>query len=257
MRRSVRAGSALIVASLALFVSACIPSTPTGNWALPWKGTVTSNSTGANPGILLVGDSLIAWSNPQSHADALRFFTGLSTAVASVPSASYSHWMNESLIKGAGLTTIPNYVNFLKPRITVLALGANDARIMSQEQPQPLAETNDNGYKLTDFASSVNGAINSALTTSRCVILVDTQLTLGADASYPRISSRGGVVNGYLSQVAAGRSDRRVRLANWSAFSSGHRDWFQADGIHHTAVGQGQYRSFIVTRVSDALKSGC
>lgn len=257
MRRSVRAGAALLVASLALVVSACIPSTPTGNWALMGPGVVKSNATGATPGVLLVGDSLIHWSDPQVHANALRLFTGRSATVAAVGGSSYSHWMNESLIKGVGLTTIPNYVNFLKPRITVFALGTNDARIMSQEQPQPLAETNDNGYRLADFASSVNSAISSALTKSKCVILVNVQTDLGAEASFPRIASRGGVVNGYLSQVAAGRSDRRVRLANWSAFSAGHRDWFVADGVHHTATGQAQYRSFIVTKVSEALKNGC
>ncbi len=257
MRRSVRAGAALLVASLALVVSACIPSTPTGNWALMGPGVVKSNTTGATPGVLLVGDSLIHWSDPQAHANALRFFTGRSATVAAVAGSSYSHWMNESLIKGAGLTTIPNYVNFLKPRITVFALGTNDARIMAKEQPQPLADSNTNGYGFSDFVSSVSGAVDSALKTSKCVILINTQLGFGADTLTPMISARGGLVNAWLSQYASNRADRRVRVGDWNWFSRQHRDWFIADGVHHTATGQDQYRSFIVTKVSEALKNGC
>jgi len=192
-------------ASVPATVSATVPTTLNERtaWALNpnWSGPMQKSDSGQLPSILLVGDSLVQWGNPQLHANALRDATGrVGLAVGSV-GASYSHWIRESLIGGVGLSPIGSYVTFLAPQITVLALGTNDARLLA-EDPK---------YTAADVADSITWAVASARTKSKCVILVNSH------TRSPKFSSNIRTVNSTANNVAAKWTDGSVTVANWNA----------------------------------------
>ncbi|HEX2737310.1 MAG TPA: hypothetical protein VHP57_04160 [Acidimicrobiia bacterium] len=236
-------------------IAGCIPSAPTGNWTL-FGGGQASNTSGANPPVLVVGDSLVFWSGPnnasgvQAYADNIRLYTGRSATVGAAAAASYTHFTHSALLAGTPVSTIQDYVSFLSPRLTVLALGTNDARLLAGDT------TNAFGYTQSDFQASANTAISSALTKSFCVVAVN--VTTRSQTGAPFIAQAAGV-NNYLAQTA-GSSGGRVRLADWNSYSASHPEWFDtgdAAGYHQSdSSGKAAYRQFIIDQINAAFATG-
>lgn len=229
---------------LAFGFCSCIPNEPTGNWGLPWGGAIGVNDSGSAPGVFVVGDSLLH-NQVQDMANAIRFWRGTDSVVAAAGGASFAHFNKPSLINPAGLSTIEQYVNFFgNVRVTVLALGSNDARIMTAEAG------NQYGYSFQEFGQQLSEAISDARTHSRCVVLVGIA---------PWSLASPQIVNDVNALMAwAGSSDWRIEFADWRSHSSGHPEWFVAPGdVHHTPAGAVAYRDFINNWIASMLGRGC
>jgi hypothetical protein len=235
---------AMPVALVAL--GACIPDdTSKPGWGL-FPGAVGSNGTGSSPGVLVVGDSLVFNLDVQNLANAIRFFRGTDAVVAAAGGASMAHFNKASLIGAAGLSTIQQYEDFFATvRITVVALGSNDARIITGERGTA------DGYTLDEFTQQAEVAVSSGLSHSQCVIVVN--MANHWELAAPDIVDQ---LNATLGSVAAG--DPRVRRADWNAFSAPHPEFFASPGdIHHSDVGKAAYRDFINNAVAAAMTTGC
>jgi hypothetical protein len=243
---------AAAIGVLALVVTACIPDQATGAWQL-YGGSQKSNVSGANLPVLVLGDSLVYLSGPddsagnptdgvQTYADNVRFFSGRNSTVVAAAGASWSHFTKSSLIGSAGLSTAYDYIKILSPRLTVVALGTNDARILSV----------DSSYTFDDFIGSVNSIRSAALEKSRCVLLIN--VTERPATGAPFVEKAKLVNLGLLTQTF----DRPyVKLADWNTYSAGavHDSWFKTDGLnfHHTDLGKGEYRKFIMSNIASTL----
>jgi hypothetical protein len=242
---------AVVAAVIALLVTACIPNAATGDWTLT-AGSVKSNTTGVGPPMFVLGDSLIFASGPndsddvQAYADNVRFFSGHNSTVAAAGGASWSHFTKSSLIGGTGLSTAYDYINFLKPRLTVIALGTNDARILNLEAGQQY------GYTYDDFVGSMNGIVSAARATSKCVLLVNVTERPETGAGFV---DKAKLVNLALSTQTFDKP--YVRLADWNAQSINHPEWFRTEPIfgfyHHTDSGKAAYRQFIMNNIVSTL----
>jgi len=227
-------------------LSACIPDdTSKPGWGL-FPGATGSNDTGGSPGIVVVGDSLVFGVDVQTLANAIRFFRGTDSFVAAAGGASMAHFNKPTLIGAAGLSTIQQYEDFFGTvRITVVALGSNDARIITGERGQS------DGYTLDEFAQQAELAVSSGLSHSQCVVLVN--VANHWDIAAPDIVDQ---INATLAELGTG--DSRVRTADWNAFSAPHPEWFASPtDIHHSDAGKIAYRDFINNAVASAMATGC
>lgn len=255
MHKGIRGALVAVLAASTLALGGCVPTSPTANgWGLLW-GDQKSNGTGTNPATVVFGDSLIYSSGPndtngvQAYADTLRFFTGHSAVVSAVAGASYSHYISDALLAGKGVTKIQDMVAFVRPHVTVIALGTNDGRLLGMDAGNP------NGYTQADFQGSANTAITSALNVNSCVVLVNAT-TSHYPAAQPNYPAQTAGVNAYLKS-RADSGGGRIRLADWDGYSGPHSDWFYAGDYHHNATGKDQYRSYITQQVGAAYNAGC
>jgi hypothetical protein len=231
--------------ALILF-STCIPDdTSKPGWGL-FPGQVSSNGTGSSPGVLVVGDSLVFNVGAQTMADAIRFFRGTSSVVAAAGGASMAHFNKPSLIGAAGLSTIQQYEDFFgSVRVTVVALGSNDARIITGERGQA------DGYTLDEFLQQAQLAVSSGLSHSQCVVLINVANHWSVAA--PDVVDQ---INSSLHDL--GTTDPRIQTADWNSFSAPHPEWFASPtDIHHSEAGKTAYRDFINNAVAAAIGSGC
>jgi hypothetical protein len=235
----------LVPAALALL--SCIPDdTSKPGWGL-FPGAVGTNDTGSSPGVLVVGDSLVFGVGVQTVANTIRFFGGTDAAVAAAGGASMAHFNKASLISAAGLSTIQQYEDlFGDIRVTVVALGSNDARIITGERGQM------GGYTLDEFRGQAELAVSSGLSHSRCVVLVNVA-NHWLDAAAPDVIDE---INAALDEVGA--ANPQVRTADWNSFSAPHPEWFASPtDIHHTDAGKQAYNAFLYDAVAAAFRSGC
>jgi hypothetical protein len=209
-------------------------------------GTSGSNDSGSQPGSFVVGDSLVVNLGAQSVADSIRFFQQTDAVAVAAGGASLAHFNKESLIKSAMLSTIQQYETFFGTiRITVVALGSNDARIITSERGQT------GGYTVAEYAHQVDVAVKAALANSRCVVLVNV-------ANHWDVAARDIVdqVNFVLGCAATGNP--KVRVVDWNSFSAPHPEWFASPtDIHHSDAGKNAYRDFITSAVGAAMAAGC
>jgi hypothetical protein len=234
-----------VVAALVV-ISACIPDdTSKPGWGL-FPGQAGSNDTGSSPGVVVVGDSLVFNLDVQTVANAIRFFRGTDSFVAAAGGASMAHFNKASLIGSAGLSTIQQYEDFFgSVRITVVALGSNDARIITGERGQS------DGYTLDEFAQQAQIAVSSGLSHSQCVVLVN--VANHWDVAAPDVVDQ---INSALGNLGSG--DPRVRTVDWNSFSAPHPEWFASPtDIHHSEAGKTAYRDFINDAVAAAMSAGC
>lgn len=235
-----------ITAAALIVLAACIPDdTSKPGWGL-FPGQTGSNDTGSSPGVLVFGDSLVFGVDVQTMANAIRFFRGTDAFVAAAGGASMAHFNKPSLIQASGLSTIQQYEEFFgSARVTVIALGSNDARIITGELDEAT------GYTLDEFAQQAQIAVTSGLAHSQCVVLVNVanHWSLAAPDVVNEINAALG---------ALGTGDPRVRTVDWNAFSSPHPEWFAAPtDIHHSEAGKIAYRDFINNAVAAAMAAGC
>jgi hypothetical protein len=235
-----------VTAAALIVLATCIPDdTSKPGWGL-FPGQTGSNDTGSAPGVLVFGDSLVFNLDVQTVANAIRFFRGTDAFVAAAGGASMAHFNKPSLIQSAGLSTIQQYEDlFGSARVTVIALGSNDARIITGERDEM------GGYTLDEFAQQAELAVSSGLSHSQCVVLVNV-------ANHWSIAAPDIVdeINATLSELGTG--DPRVRTVDWNTFSAPHPEWFIAPtDIHHSEAGEIAYRDFINNAVAAAMATGC
>jgi peptidoglycan/LPS O-acetylase OafA/YrhL len=91
--------------------------------------------------------------------------------------------------------------------------------------------------------AGTNGVIHSADLVSLLAGLTDRSrivlVTCHADRVWVAQSNRA------IAFAAAHFAGGNVRVADWNALSSGHRDWFYADGIHTRSAGSAAYAALI------------
>lgn len=237
----------LALLGLAALLWSCIPTHPDDKpgWGL-FPGALGANGSGSTPGVLVLGDSLVYNADVHTLANMIRFWRGTSAVVAAAGGASFAHFNKATLIGPSGLATIQNYQDFFQPlRITVLALGSNDARLITGEQSDPY------GYRLAEYRDQAFIAAGSALSRSNCLVLINVANHWSLAA--PRIVNE---INAGLAALDGANS--RIRTADWNSFSAGHPEWFaHPDDIHHTEAGEAAYRDFINNAIADAMAAGC
>jgi hypothetical protein len=231
----------------ALVVAASVVVAPSAGADAPAPFGVLANEVagaeGDAPATVVVGDSLV-FGMSQALADLLTNSSGRYTVVAasggaSVPNFVNTGWLDAPLWGGPKLATIEAYNRFLGARITVIALGTNDVRIMDAYPGQ---------YGRAQHAAALREAIRQARTSSTCVFLVNP-----ADHSGPERSAEVAVVDQNIVAAATGR----VFRVDWKGYSAGHEDWFVAAGDpHHSQVGRLLYADLIHRSVRDRIQSG-
>jgi hypothetical protein len=237
----------LAIVAAVVFAVACIPTNPDDKpgWKILGAGTAT-NPTGATPGVVVIGDSLVLLAGNQELADMIRFWRGLSSVVVSAGGASWAHFNKATLIGPSGLGTIQNYADFFHPRIMVIALGSNDARLIGGEVNDPF------GYRVNEYKDQAFSGTVAALSGSQCVVLINVADHWSAVTTSAIIAE----VNVGLDNLDA--ASDRIFTFDWDAFSAPHPEWFEhpAD-IHHTDAGKTAYRNFINDAIATAMASGC
>lgn len=228
-----------LAAVIVTIAAGLLGTTQSAGAAAPSPFGILANSTGTAYGngtwTLLVGDSLTYNVGSQAFADYFKSSNGRSTFVAASAGSSLPNWVNQGWLDnpawgGPNLASLANYVAFLKPRITILALGSNDARIMTSNPGQ---------YTSTDHFWKLLDAINKAKAQSRCVVLttVPNRWNLTSTASVNAVNAN---INWADNNVAG------VYVADWAGYSAGHPDWFAAPGdIHHSAAGKLYYANYL------------
>ena len=202
-----------------------------------------AGAQGAAPATVFVGDSLI-FGMSQGLADLLTSSSGRLTWVAasggaSVPNFVNHGWLDNPPWGGPNLATIEDYNRFLGARITVIALGTNDVRIMADVPAQ---------YGRGQHAAALATAIRQARTSSTCVFLVNP-----ADHSGPSRSDEVAAVDQNIAAAAVGR----VFRIDWKGYAAGHEDWFVTAGDpHHSQVGRLMYADLIHRSVRDRIAAG-
>jgi hypothetical protein len=230
----------------------CQPTAPVGgipeNTTRPgWElspGAQGSNDSGSAPPVLVLGDSLVFNLDVQVMANLIRFFRGTDVLVAAASGAGVVHFNKDGLIRAAGLSTLELYAAFLGTvRVTVLALGSNDARLITRERTQA------GGYSIGELAHQVDVAIATARARSRCVVLVNVANHWNAAA--PEVVDQ-------INAVMRCASNARVRVADWASLSASHPEWFTSPtDIHHSEAGKAAYREFLNEAIQAAFDAGC
>lgn len=209
-------------------------------------GVVASEAAGASaPGLatVVIGDDLV-FGMAQPLANLLTSTSGRATWVAasagaSVPNFVNRGWLDNPAWGGPNLAMIEEYNRFLGARITVIALGTNDVRIMADAQGQ---------YGRSQHAAALATAIHQARTSSTCVFLVNP-----ADHSGPSRSDEVTAVDQNITAALGGK----VFRVDWKGYSTGHEDWFAGqDDPHHSPVGRLAYADLIHRSVLDQIQAG-
>jgi hypothetical protein len=253
-------------ATISIVAVSCISTYPQEVWVLDSEFVVGSNDTGSSPGVLVIGDGLVSGiataangDGPKELADAIRFGSGRDTLVGAREDASLAHFMSTTLfdpvpdplpdpppppkpsILEVGVATI-------KPDLTVLALGSDDARILTTDGGRGCSR-----YTIGDYRGQLDKAVEVSLASSTCVVLVNVADHWGDVAAASDIAA----VNTEIAEVVAAEPTR-VRLADWKTHSAGKEAWFKSAGdIYHTPAGRSAYQSFLVSAINLALNNGC
>jgi hypothetical protein len=253
-------------AAVSIVAVSCIPTYQEGVWILSSELVLGNNNTGSSPGVLIVGDGLVSGiaqaangNGPQELANAVRFWSGRDTFVGARKDASLSHYMSETLWN-APPEEIPDPAPPLKPSIfevgvvgfkrdlTVIALGSDDARILTTD-----GDRGDARYTSTDYRGQLDKAVTIALDNCKCVVLVNVADHWSNVASSLDIAA----INKEIAEAVAAEP-AKVRLADWKTHSAGKESWFNSPGdIYHTPAGRSAYQGFLVSAINLALNNGC
>lgn len=243
-----RIGRALVAIALAVVVgvgaSAPAGSAQTPPWETMGAGGATSTGGAAN-GVVLVGDSLIAWpSGPGTVANAIRTASGYATYANAAPGAQWVTYGWPGQQNGNAL--IWDYAAFFNARLTIGALATNDARIMTSHP---------GSYSQGQQYAIMSNAVDLTRDRSECVMLVNVRRRNGVPAmSYANAQK----VNDNMAWLAASFPGGGVHLANWDAHAAGHdTDWFNPGDVHLSAAGTSAYNAFIASEADRLIDQGC
>lgn len=234
---------------LALAVAGLVLATPAGAAQTdPWKTfpATTANAPGANPYLMMVGDSLTIDGSysVQAPANYFRGETGRSSFVSSAAGASWVTygWPGQ---QAQGGSLIWDYAALLKPRITIGALATNDARIMTQHPTK---------YSQQQQYDTMANAVAQTRKHSSCVMLVNVRARSVTGMS----AANATKVNNNMAWLAATYAGGRVFVADWNAYSSSQPSWFKANDVHLTLAGTLKYYEFISDQAEALIaQRGC
>lgn len=209
-------------------------------------GVVANEAAGASASgraTVVIGDDLV-FGMSQPLANLLTSTSGRLTWVAasvgaSVPNFVNRGWLDNPTWGGSNLAMIEEYNRFLGARITVIALGTNDVRLMADAPGQ---------YGPSQHAAALATAIQQARASSVCVFLVNP-----ADHSGPSRSDEVAAVDQNITAASGGT----VFRVDWKGYSAGHEDWFAGpDDPHHSQMGRLLYADLIHRSVLDRIQAG-
>jgi hypothetical protein len=180
--------------------------------------------------VTVFGDSLIQLLE-DSLADQLAT-GGFRAFTYGAGGAAYWHWNNGLIVHGQdmGQLAAANAAEH-----GVLALGANDARVLAS-----------GGVSHSEVADQILWGMTRADSgSSGCVILI--QPASHGTASYNQAAAQVRDIHAFLAAVRNNQlGTTRFVTADWHGYSASHEDWFAGpEDIHHTAEGQRNYRNFI------------
>ncbi len=231
---------ATVIATLAPTPAGAVPTFPWGTYGPPAQGS----ANGANPPIVMVGDSLIHNIGVSSVATHIKTVTGRTTVVNATGGAS---WVNYGVpAQSAGNAMMWDYANVMNARLAIGALGTNDAKLMTEH---PTLYTQQNQY------DTMSWTVNNTLQHSQCVMLVNIRprTTLLPELSYDNMVKLNN--NMYLK---AATIPTRVFVADWNAYvtSQGGPGGIYIPGdTHMTPAGQLLYASFISGRAQHLINN--
>jgi len=242
--------AALATAALAalLGLTGCIPTAATGNWQT--FGSISAESTVKPVQTMIFSDSIGYQAlSGQSEIDRLALATGHGALVNAVEGASFSHFVNNSLLPN-GEWAVARTLDRVRPRVTVFELGTNDARILAAEIPTG------SGYTQADFTGSLQSASDKARSISACTVLVNATTRPQTAAGYRYYAQ---YVNNSL-QTTVNAHLGFFRLADWDGYSRNHPEWFLTAAqdptqFHQNADGQAVYRSWLYGQIQAAYNS--
>ncbi len=242
-----RAIRCLVVVVVATVVATLAPSS-SGAQTFPW-GTygppADGVANGANPPIVLVGDSLIHNIGVSGLASHIKTVTGRTTVVNALGGAS---WVNYGVpAQSAGNAMLWDYAAFVSSRLSIAALGTNDAKLMTEH---PTLYTQGNQY------DTLSWTVNNTLAHSRCVMLVNIRprTTLLPYLSYDNMVR----LNNNLTWKAATSPSGRVFVADWNAHVTslgGPAGIYIPNDTHMTPEGRLIYAAFISSRAQNLINN--
>jgi hypothetical protein len=235
----------LLVAVPALTLAAASP-VPSAAQSGPWVTypATSAQAQGADPYLLFVGDSLTVGDlySVQGLAEYLTAETQRSTYVTATPGGQWITYGYRGQQNGSGL--LWEYTDFLDPRLTVVALGTNDARIMTAVPER---------YAQHQHYEVMRNALRRAREHTRCVLLVNVRER--------EVTGPGGMaladavaVNDNIAWFAATDEERRTFVADWDSHAALQTDWFQPNDVHLTWAGQVSYASFIADQAEIMIR---
>jgi hypothetical protein len=246
-----------IAAAVSVVGLSCIPTEQVGVWVLNEATALGTNNTGSLPAVLVVGDGLVSGiaekkgdDGPAEFANHIRFWSGRSAFVGGTKDASLAHYESKTLMLGpdSKKSLLETGLEAVTPEITVLAVGSDDARILSTDGARGTER-----YTIGDYRGALSRAIALSLYYSPCVVLVNVANHWASTVSGPDLAA----INARIADAAAA-DPSRVRLADWATHSAGQTTWFNDPAeIDHTQTGRVAYRNFIITNVITALDNGC
>lgn len=127
--------------------------------------------------------------------------------------------------------------------ITIIALGSNDARIMTSHPSE---------YGAWSYAAALIEAIKQAQTHSTCVFIVNV-----ADHWTAASPANVAAVNQAIDGATAYSELNKVFKIDWASHSAGHESWFAKPGdVHHSAAGARYYADLITRGVDQRIRAG-
>jgi hypothetical protein len=239
-------GVALALAGFVALTALVAPAGPAAGQSGPWE-TYPATSAVAEadgPYTLVVGDSLTLGElySVQGLADHVQERIGRSTYVTTTPGGQWITYGWRGQQNGAGL--VWEYTDFLDARLAIIALGTNDARIMSRWPHL---------YSQRQQLEVMNNAVREVRRTAECVLLVNVRErdVLGPGGMVAREAQN---VNENMWWVAALDPEGRTFVADWNGHAALHDDWFRAGDVHLTWGGQLEYARFI-TDVAERISA--
>lgn len=211
----------------------------------PWSAGPPSGATveGDDPAdVLVVGDSLVLYSEVDRMAEVVSGITDHDATAVGVAGATWVTYGRPGFQTGNRLAW--EYAEEQEAVLTVVALGTNDARLLTQFADQ---------YSAEDQALAMAETVDRVLEVSECVVLVTVA---GRDdiEGMPREATDAVNANVAAEADASGGS---VRVADWATASADHPEWFTPGDVHFEAAGYEAYRAFIGRAAADALEDGC
>lgn len=223
-----------------------LSTTPAGAQTAPWQTFPAEfgSAAGSEPGVVIVGDSLIAGIGSQQLANHMRTVTGRGQIVSAAGGAQWVTygWPGQQ----AGNSLIWDYAKFVQARLTIAALATNDARIITQH---PAAYDQIKQYNIMAHA------VAETRKHSSCVILVNLRVRTVSGMSSAAATT---VNNNMLWLASGGYAGGRVFVADWNAHSANHPEWFLPNDVHMTPAGKLHYAAFISSQAQLRIASdGC
>ena len=217
-------------------------------WVLRFGGTEYAHPQGEAPRILLVGDSVTHNAGMKAFAENLHAASGWPALVVAAGSASLAHFLDPDHAKSVRLNTIPEYIHANDPDIVVIALGANDARLMRIE-----CFKDEKPYTVGGFTTKMRGLIRLLLKKpDRCVLLVNVTERWWIDIEPYLVR-----VNQAIWSLARSFGNR-VQMVNWNSHSFRKDEWFRGpNDLHNTPLGRHAYRAYISKQVAITAAHGC